>query len=363
MLLPDLTVIGVIDVKMSNGVSQTQLIQHLSDCGLLCPQSITDGSMLLTDYSSRNMNLLLNQERAIFIKVGLDAERKHFLQREATIYSEQESRALNAFLPSLIHFDHEHGILITEGLPDALSLQHVLDNRALYDLDHVGAQVGQALSAAHCSELVDNDAMEDILEPWQLTFAAPSKEVYVHFSSATRELTYIIQQNEAYSRELEKLRNDWRPTVFSHNDFKPNNILLTLDQNQKPSKVRIIDWEGYGPGDPCWDVATLWAQVLKIWIDSVQHPGEQNMKADKKPEELFAFNRAFWNHYSSDMSPLERHIALLRCVQYTGAGLLNVAVELTELTTSLRRTDLLYLQVSQNLILRPAQAARSLLGL
>ncbi|MEM9023765.1 MAG: aminoglycoside phosphotransferase family protein [Bacteroidota bacterium] len=340
-----------------------QLMQNLSDCGLLCPQSMTDGSLVIHNLSSRNMNFLVDQAEPVFIKIGLDAIRKEGLRTEARLYGNLPAMnrefPLARFLPELRHYDEAQGVLITAGLMGTTALQQLLMDPKEQDLAASGKEAGLFLRemAQHrppaTSEAVRDDA------PWPFTLAAPDKNSFMQFSAAAQEIVQIIQRNAPFARQLEHLRQQWQPTGIIHNDFKPDNVLVLPQRHA----IRVIDWEISGYGDHCWDLGTLWAAVIKIWIDSAEKAGEPDMRMRKKPEDLFPFTQSLWKAYSEKQGLAECTARLIRSMHYAGVGLLKIAVETADFMLEPNRRQLLYLQVAQNLMQQPVPAAKTLLGL
>lgn len=352
---------------MAHWNTESHLLQNLSNCGLLCPQSLTGGELAVYDFSSRNRNLLIEQEQPLFIKIGLDEHRKDALRMEASVYNDpkfgQSKDGSWRFLPSLKYFDSKEGVLITEGWMKTVSLAEVLLQPEAHDLKKAGERVGEALASIAQSPFMGEETDHYDYAPWAFTLGLPTKESYMHFSSGAQEIIQLTQRNENYTQHLEQLRQGWKCNGIIHNDFKPDNLLFTQNAEEQLDQPKVIDWEMCGWGDVRWDVGTLWAAVLKVWIDAVEKPGEPDMKPTKKVNELFDFNRSFWHAYASHLPAHERLDALVATVQYAGVGLLKTAVEITEMMSTPKRTHLLYLQVSHNLIVQPMQAARTLLGL
>jgi hypothetical protein len=75
--------------------------------------------------------------------------------------------------------------------------------------------------------------------------------------------------------------------------------------------------------------------------------------------------RAFWDAYAVGMhlTPVEQDEWLLRSVRYAAARLLQTAYEQSALTLRLTGNVICLLQLSLNILQRPADAAASLLGI
>lgn len=348
---------------MNHWRSTGALVENLATKQLLDPSSVTDGTFTIYDLSSRNRNYLVQQHQPLFVKIGLDEQRQDTLRGEAEIYQTMRTRASQeSFLPALRHFDPSDGVMITEGLTGSIALYELFHEPNNTELEKAGELLGKAMSRIAQTEVEWDHTGRDYA-PWPFTLAAPALDSYVNFSSAAQELIRLLQQNLDYAKHLEQLRNSWRNNGFIHNDLKPDNVLFTSAEGQGVEAVRIIDWEMSGLGDTDWDVGTLWASVVKIWVDSAERPGEPGMKLRRKPEALFAFNRSFWAAYTAKMPQSERLQRTLRTVQFAGVGLLKAVIEQAEMTHTPTRSHLLYLQVSHNLILNASQAANTLLGI
>jgi hypothetical protein len=75
--------------------------------------------------------------------------------------------------------------------------------------------------------------------------------------------------------------------------------------------------------------------------------------------------RAFWQAYleGRGIVPADRGPALLRCVQYAAARMIQTAYEALSYAPSMTPSTLRLLQVSLNILVRPRDALGDLLGL
>lgn len=97
----------------------------------------------------------------------------------------------------------------------------------------------------------------------------------------------------------------WRPECLVHGDLKWDNCLVAAD------RVRVIDWELSGLGDPAWDVSCVIAEQLAL------HPGTGPGESP--------VTSAFVGSYGCTADDFMR-----RCALFTIARLAHLALEQAE---------------------------------
>ena len=77
----------------------------------------------------------------------------------------------------------------------------------------------------------------------------------------------IIQRFGDFTTRLDAIRKEWRATAIIHNDIRADNCLLLTPLMR--TELKLLDWELAGIGDPCWDVGSVFADMLGTWVHSL----------------------------------------------------------------------------------------------
>jgi aminoglycoside phosphotransferase (APT) family kinase protein len=159
---------------------------------------------------------------------------------------------------------------------------------------------------------------------------------------------------------LDRMREQWDPETLIHGDFKWSNL----------AGGRLLDWELAQWGDPAWDVGGAMHGMVVEDLLALELPGEGG------PERLFEMlgemlarrredHRAFWSGYVAERGlPPARTAALQgRIPAATGLRLIKTAYEWCQAETRMPRRAAAILQLGINMVVRPEQAMRFVLGL
>lgn len=122
---------------------------------------------------------------------------------------------------------------------------------------------------------------------------------------AARRLGERIAADPLLSGLLEAGAAAWRPECLVHGDLKWDNCLV------EANRVRVIDWELSGLGDPAWDVSCVIAEQLAL------HPGTGPGESP--------VTSAFIGSYRCTADDFAR-----RCALFTIARLAHLALEQVE---------------------------------
>lgn len=85
--------------------------------------------------------------------------------------------------------------------------------------------------------------------------------------AAARELGERIVADDLLRGILTAGAAAWRPRCLVHADLKWDNCLV--DQGHREARIRVIDWELSGSGDPAWDVGCAIAEDLLTSTDDM----------------------------------------------------------------------------------------------
>lgn len=367
--------------------SAQKLVRYLLDTGLIDAASVVDGKLLINDSTRRHRNFKVAVRGApgCFVKQvqAGQAMADQSLHREAVCYwlvaNDPRFGALRALLPAFRGYDGSHQTLVLELLPEAENITEYHQRLGHFPVD-VAALLGTELGRAHMgvgADLAHRGTPGTGLDvfpravPWILSIHTMLATQFERLSSANAQILDIVRQYPEFQSTLDALRAAWHVNGLIHGDMKWDNCLVTSGP-QDPARRRlyIVDWELADFGDVCWDVGAIFQSYLSTWILSM--PQHDEVRAElllaqaKSPlDAMQPAIAAFWQSYLAvrDASPEAAAALLTRCVQYAAARMIQTAYEHMSYAPAVTASTLRMLQVSINVLIRPADAIRDLLGL
>lgn len=245
------------------------LLTRLVGLGLLDEAALVDGSVTLGSGRQRNRFYYLRRLEgpSYFMKEacgegGADAS----LQLEAKIYQRADRHpdcaSLRAVMPSLIRYDPDASMLITELLVDSENLSTVMRRSGRFDHSLL-RELGRAAAGIHGSAptpFVIDQSLLDGKPHWILRLddePSPLPSLRGR-SEGSRALIDLLVDDPVVSQVLQRQRAAWRQTHLIHGDFKWENALRVKEPE---SAVRVIDWEQANLGDPAWDLGYGFAAI------------------------------------------------------------------------------------------------------
>lgn len=360
-------------------MDEAQLISYLLRESLVRAESLVDDDLVVVDDSRRHRNyqVISRGGPSYFVKCGADPERSAALDREARNYRYLHSAraGLTAFVPGLRAYDRHRSLLVVELLPGGQDLRRYQSHPSRFSTV-LARSLGRALAAVHRARWGPGPAAGDEVpheSGARPTLAAhlPGPAFVRAASGASIETMKIIQRHAGLGAELERLQSGWRGTAMIHGDARWENfIALPRTGASRRTRIKIVDWESGGIGDPCWDVGSVLGDYLSVWLTSIpvtiSSPPERLVGLAGLP--LSAMQpgiRAFWAAYARAMALHGPAAAdtIVRAVRYAGARLVHAALEEAQSSARLTGTVVLILQLSHNILQRPEEAAAQLLGL
>jgi thiamine kinase-like enzyme len=337
-------------------LTRPEVVPYLLRRGLIGAESVVDGDLEIVDASRRNHNFGILRKRgpSYLLKQGTDDERKETIANEALVYS---SLRLDPYLPRLVHYDSGEHVLVLEYLTDARDL-HDHQVRTGRFSTRLASSIGHALSTLHRKEWRDEFFVHR--PPWVLSIHRPNLKSLCDTSGGNLQVIKIVQQYPEYCELLDALSGEWRADAFIHFDLKWDHCLVSS------ARLKIIDWEIAGVGDADWDVGSVFSSYLNSWLRSIpitgETPPDRFLQYARYPlEKIQPALRAFWSSYARDMDSASER--LLRAVRYAAGKLTQTAYEQMQTASDIVGTAVCALQLGLNILRRPAEAARDLLGI
>lgn len=365
-----------------NLVAQS-LVRYLLDIGAIDHSSVVDGDLIITDSTRRHRNFKVQQARApgCFVKQvqAGQAQADVSLHREAVCYwlvaTDPHFAALRPLLPCYRSYDGAQQALVIELLPQSENITEHHQRLGRFPIQ-VATLLGRELGRAH-RDVSDPGPQATGMQvfpravPWILSIHTVAAAQFDRLSAANAQILGIVRQYPEFQSTLDALRAQWTIGGLIHGDMKWDNCLV-FGKSGEPGTLdlKIIDWELADFGDLAWDVGAIFQSYLSFWILSMpQHDeasSEKLIEQAKYPlDAMQPAIHAFWRSYvdARQLASPSESAMLQRCVQYAAARMIQTAYEHMSYAPKVSMSTVRLLQVSINVLTRPAEAIRDLLGM
>ena len=370
---------NVFDYIVERGIS-TQKVKYLSPVKL---KTAKNYNLLVTLPDGRQ--LLVKQER--HYQNGKSAGK--FL-REWQIHNfikqPPEVNHIRPLLSEVINYNANDSIIIFNYLKDYCDLAEFYTHKNVF-LPEIATEIGSTLATIHRATF-DRQKYRDFFcqncEGIPVSFVPNfihgleriGPEVFGLVPADGLKFFMLYQRYDSLGQAIAELANTFKPCCLTHNDLKLNNILLhnhwEQDLSEKPSSnsiVRLIDWERCAWGDPAFDLGTLIASYLQIWLSSLVVSKtiaiEESLRLAMTPlEQLQPSIAALTGAYLKNFPQIaERYPQFLRrVVQYSGLALIQQIQAMIQYEKAFGNAGICMLQVAKSLLCRPEQSISTVFG-
>jgi hypothetical protein len=360
-------------------LKQYEVALYLQQRGLISGQAVVEGDLTIVDASRRNSNVRVISESGpcYLLKQAVGSERIATIGQEAAVYrllSGPAGDGFREYIPAFHGYDPVEHVLALELLRRATSL---LDyHRKGYFSTRLAAELGRALGTLHALALTPEAMAEAGLElsnkpHWILSVHRLPLVAMREISGADLQIVRIVQQYPDFCALLDELRADWQFAALIHADIKWSNCLAVRPEGkQRRTELKLVDWELATVGDPRWDVGSVFSDYLGYWLASIPILGDESpallMQLARYPiEDMHPAIRAFWRAYvtTRELPDDEARRMLVESVRYAAARIVQKAYEQGQDSYRLTANIVCYLQLSLNMMRKPAQAVEHLLGI
>lgn len=379
-------------------LSSENVCQYLLDRNVCEQKTICSTQVELVKESSKNFNLIINfaDNYKLFIKQERHQARKNF---PSELFNEwqfhqllrQFSDLFSSIYPSVsevLYFDEDNSIIVYRYLTEYLDLAILYREANIFPTE-IAALIGNILAKLHRSTLNRQECRDFIsqissgsfqYQPGHLAqvLRRVEPEIFSSMSVDCLKFFALYQRYESLGAAVEDISEHWHPCCLTHNDLKLNNILIHIEWEQllsqgKPldeSLLRLIDWERCNWGDPAFDLGTLLANYLSIWLNSfISNPAfemVESLRLAVTPLEviqpsIITLIRAYISSFPMVLK--HRPDFLKRVVQFTGLALINQIWGMLQYQKSFGNTGICMLQVAKSLLCHPEQSVVSVFGL
>jgi hypothetical protein len=364
-------------------LNSDSVVHYLLQRGLLSPESVVEGDLLVLEAPRRNRNFKITRARqpGFFVKQvqEWDPQAIATVQREAWCYSLArtlpELAALKEMLPEFHVYDQQRNLLVLEHLAGFESLAEYHQRLGKFPVE-IAVLLADVLGRYHREtrdklEHLPQAAIFPRMVPWILSIHQQQPGWFQSLSAANSQLLGIVKKYDQFATALDQLRAHWNFSSLVHGDIKWDNCLVRqpTEIDGKPA-IKVIDWELADLGDPLWDVAAVLQSYLSYWVLTMPAwPGasveDVIARAPFALEALQEPINAFWKRYKevAQIAPEQRQEALARSIGYAATRMIQTAYEALSFAAQINANALYLLQVSMNVLMSPEEAMRELFGI
>jgi len=370
-------------------LSSQNVIQYLQDAGLCSSEDGASSESELPD-RSKNFNLIVNlaDNRQLLVKQEIsnnhDGTPHEFFNEWLFHQLLQQFPVIgniSAIASLLLHFDEENSILVHKYLSDYEQLGSFYQKTDIF-ADEIATAIGTTLAGLHRATFNGReyrDFMNTAPEgQFRYHFYNPAQgvesiapDIFGMVPTPALQFYTLYQRYESLESAIADLAYEWNPCCLTHNDLKLNNILVHSRWQQLDNcLIRLIDWEACAWGDPAFDLGTLLASYLKIWLSSlVVDPTlelEESLHLAVTPLEvlqpsILALIRGYLNAFPMILE--YRSDLILRVVQFAGLALIHQIQEKIKCRQDFDNADICMMSVAKNLLTMPEQGVLTVFGI
>ncbi|WAL58762.1 T3SS effector HopA1 family protein [Thermocoleostomius sinensis] len=326
----------------------------------------------------KNFNLVVevSPDRHILVKQEPHDERgqtKGDLSYEWLLYeSLQESPTAGQILnlmSEFVAFDQARSIAIFNYLTEYSDLDQFYTNHQQFPTS-IAAALGYGLASIHYSTFGDATLQQTLAEQADFDASLPdfgqelrylSPDIFGKTTSDGLKFYELYQRYDSLAQAIDRLSASYHACCLTHQDLKFNNILLHTEwQNWAASVqpkalhsiarstqsaslrmplpilyhdqtiIRFIDWEKWAWGDPAFDVGTIIASYLKIWLKSLTLSPDISIETalrlavvplDVLQPSMRLFVRSYLAHFPQILQEFPEFLS--RVMQFAGLALIE----------------------------------------
>ncbi|HLO85770.1 MAG TPA: aminoglycoside phosphotransferase family protein [Nostocaceae cyanobacterium] len=375
---------------MSLPLSSQNVIQYLQNVGLCSSEDGILKKSELAASSNKNLNLLVSLAGGCQFLVKQEnqdnfANSCHELFKEWLFHQLLQQfpvlANIGAIASTAIYFDQEKSLLVRRYLSEYIDLEKFYQYHNIFPTE-IATAIGTALAGLHRATFQRREYRDFMA-------TAPAGQFRYHYYNPAQGISSIIpdifgtiptealkfyvlyQRAENLESVIADLAYEWQPCCLIHNDLHLNNILVHSRWQQLDNcLVRLIDWEACSWGEPAFDLGTLLASYLKIWLTSlVVDPTlelAESLNLAMTPLEvlqpsILALLRAYLHAFPMILE-YQQHL-IKRVVQFAGLALIHQIKDMIELHKYFDNTYLCMLEIAKNLLTMPEQAILTIFGI
>jgi Phosphotransferase enzyme family len=301
-----------------------------------------------------------------------------------------EVESLRSLLPEVIHFDPESSILVSHYFSGSCDLDEFYQETGSYSAA-IAQSLALVLAKLHRTTF-NIDSYRDFFARSDRSILRTPRifngsvrlkpEIFGTWCEDGMEFWRLYQRYESLREAIDRLRQDWQPCCLIHNDLKLNNILIQRAWGEavaaeasapfQEGAIRLIDWERFLWGDPAFDVATVLASYLRIWLKSLMIGTELDLDMalrlattplERLQPSLVAFMQTYLQHAPAVLGHATTNPAFLRrTMQMTGLCLIQRIQAKLDYREPFGNSEICMLQVAKSLLCQPDESIPAIFG-
>ncbi|MBS3029671.1 MAG: aminoglycoside phosphotransferase family protein [Dolichospermum sp. DET50] len=375
---------------MLSSLSSQNVIRYLLNAGLCSAEDGAAYKFVLPENSQKNRNLLviLADNRQLLIKqehkINNDLS-SHELFNEWLFHQLLQKFPvignIGAIASSLLHFDEENSILVQSYLSEYVELGKFYQHSSIFPTE-IASAIGATLAGLHRATFNKREYRDFMSTApagqFRYNFYNPAQgipsinpDTFGIIPTEALEFHRLYQRYESLESAIADLAYEWKPSCLTHNDLHLSNILVHSRWEKLDNcLIRLIDWEACGWGDPAFDLGTLLASYLRIWLSSlIVDPTlelEESLNLAMIPLEelqpsILALIRAYLDAFPMILEYHQDFI--VRVVKFAGLALIQQIQHRIECQKSFDNSNLCMLEVAKSLLTMPEQSVLTIFGI
>ena len=375
---------------MLSSLSSQNVIRYLLNAGLCSAEDGAAYKFVLPENSQKNRNLLviLADNRQLLIKqehkINNDLS-SHELFNEWLFHQLLQKFPvignIGAIASSLLHFDEENSILVRSYLSEYVELGKFYQHSSIFPTE-IASAIGATLAGLHRATFNKREYRDFMSTApagqFRYNFYNPAQgipsinpDTFGIIPTEALEFHRLYQRYESLESAIADLAYEWKPSCLTHNDLHLSNILVHSRWEQLDNcLIKLIDWEACGWGDPAFDLGTLLASYLRIWLSSlIVDPTlelEESLNLAMIPLEelqpsILALIRAYLDAFPMILEYHQDFI--VRVVKFAGLALIQQIQHRIECQKSFDNSNLCMLEVAKSLLTMPEQSVLTIFGI
>jgi aminoglycoside phosphotransferase len=348
-------------------LGQSDIAHYLLSLGVVKPRAIVDEDLTIIDASRRNV-VFLAATRAgpTYVVKQAGARTAPTLAHEAAVLRAlADVPELAGHVPTVVLHEQEAARLV---LSTPAGARDWSDHHGAGRYPRIPARIlGRALAAVHRLPVERVEELPSGVDRmWGLSLPEPSHELLLDLSAGAQDLVSRLQASRDLCDRLSELRDADADGAFVHGDVRWENCLaLAAPDSRRRTRVLLVDWELAGPGTAGFDVGSVLAEYLRSWVGSIpivtpDDPGRLVGRAAHPLQRMQPAMQAFWSAYRLARP---RRPTLRRVIELAAVRVLQTAVESAQGLAAPTAHVMTLVQLADNMLRDPDDAALSLLGL
>jgi Phosphotransferase enzyme family len=301
-----------------------------------------------------------------------------------------ELQPLQSHVSEVLHFNEHDSVIAFNYLDDYCDLADFYIKGKAFPTE-IAAASGATLASIHqatfnCQKYQDfmaeycRDSLRDAFGRFadRPSYAMRSldrfsPEIFGQIPADAIKFFILYQRYDSLSSAISELIASAKPCCIIHNDLKLSNILVhqdwDYDQTHRNNIIRLIDWERSTWGDPAYDLGSLIASYLHLWLSSLVMSKsmtiEESLRLATTPLEqlqpsMTALTGSYLNSFPQIIEYYPNFIS--RIIQFAGLALIEQIQSAIQYQKSFGNAGICTLQVAKSLLCRPEQSIPTIFG-